>query len=385
MKKNLRRGVLLLILSLFLPVFSGTLSSVNGLTKAEAAARKAEVSGTNHTIGIASTPEYLNIDYMKDTAVYTFSSKNPKIATVDKEGTITGVSKGKTTIVVKETYKKKTTVIGSYAITVTAAGLKEKEKTMILFTENPIDLSFINFKAKYSYTVSDPTIIKVEAGNLLRALKAGTTTVTVKETYKKVTRNLGSVKVNVVVSTIAADSVNVDVPLNSYVSERDISMENYSWDSLYSCESLNPEIAQVYMGTGPWEESNFYIKGITAGKAEINIYLEYKGEKAFVGTINVTVKNIPVTGIKFSKEDLPSDSKGNQYLTLYLNDVGNTLIYRVKKEPRNVSSPVTFHSDDKSVVTVDEEGGLKPVKAGIATITVTCGSFTDKLIVKVKE
>lgn len=385
MKKSLKRLALFLILALLLPAFSGIIPSINGISHAEAAAKKAKLVGYNNTIGIASTPEYLYVENRNEKATYTFSSKDKKIATVNKYGNVTGVAIGKTTITLKETYKKKTTTIGTYVIKVVNSSLDTKEQKFVLYNKNDAPILYKNLKAKYTYTISDPTILKVEDDGTLRALKTGTSTVTVQETYKKVTRSLGTFSAQVIVPTIAEKSANFDIPLNASVNTENIEIENSSWGGIYSYESGNPSIVEVATATTSWGDNYYTLKGISLGTTQISVYLEYNGEKVLIGTVNATVKEIPVTEFKLNKDYLYKDEDNNLFTYAYLSSYYtlNLKDYLVIN-PANTSTPVTFTSEDESVATVDANGDLKTVKAGKTTVTATCGSFTEKIIIYVE-
>lgn len=55
--------------------------------------------------------------------------------------------------------------------------------------------------------------------------------------------------------------------------------------------------------------------------------------------------------------------------------------------PENCTDPVSWSSDDETIATVDEEGNVTATsdKTGTATITVTCGEFSDTCEVTVRE
>lgn len=76
------------------------------------------------------------------------------------------------------------------------AKLKAKTVKLEVGKKKKIQITGANKKAKYTYKASNKKI-KVSKKGVITAVKAGSATVKVKETYKKKTRNVGTVKVTV--------------------------------------------------------------------------------------------------------------------------------------------------------------------------------------------
>lgn len=71
--------------------------------------------------------EALTVKNKQKGASYTFASSNTKVVKISKNGGyLTGVSKGTATITCKQTYKNKTTVVGTCKVTVKDASVIDK-------------------------------------------------------------------------------------------------------------------------------------------------------------------------------------------------------------------------------------------------------------------
>ncbi|WP_409179219.1 Ig-like domain-containing protein [Brevibacillus fortis] len=131
-------------------------------------------------------------------------------------------------------------------------------------------------------------------------------------------------------------------------------------------ESSDSEIVEV--------DEEGKIKAVAPGTATITV-TTVDGNKT--DSVEVTVKEIgePVTGVELEEEEL----------TLR---VGDTESLRATVKPANATNKrVKWESSDSEIVEVDEEGKIKAVAPGTATIIVTTvdGNKTDSVEVIVKE
>lgn len=372
MNKFFKKIAILLCVILVAPAVINCLPSVQTITKVEAA-QKASVYVTNKTVGIYSTPEYLYVQGGNEKAKYTYASSNKKVVTVDKNGLITGISKGKAKITVTETYKGKKTKVSTVTISVVNAKLSVKSMDLVAYSQYTLPIQYQNYKAKYKLTAADPSIVTVDEKGYLVGLKEGTTTVSVTETYKKKTRNLGSFTVTVVPSYISDDTKSITVGLNtSYYPTSKIDIMNRAWDATYTFESADSSILAIEKKVDNWGDEYYAMTGVANGTTTVTVYEEYKGVKRTVGIVEVTVKEIAVTNFIIDSWRVEAD--GSLKLSYELGDEDN-LWYYLLREPEDASTPVTFASSDEAVVKVDSEGAVKALKTGTATVTATCGNF----------
>lgn len=107
----------------------------------------------------------------------TFVSLNPEIATVDKDGNVTGVSPGTVTIIVSasngvsahQTMEIKAVKLESVALSDHFATLKVGESTKI----DPVFTPENTTQRKFTYTSSDPAVADVDENGVVHALSAG--------------------------------------------------------------------------------------------------------------------------------------------------------------------------------------------------------------------
>ncbi len=384
MNKFFKKIAILLCVMFIAPAVLNCLPSVQTVTKAEAAA-KAKAELTNKNVGICSTPEYLYIVNAKSGAKYTYTSSNTKVATVSKDGKISGVSKGTAIITVYETYKGKKTKLSTQSVSVVNSKLARNSMEVIAHTGYLAPIQYMNFKAKYTYTSSDPSIVTTDKNGFIVGLKGGSATLTVTETYKNVKRTLGDITVSVTESSISDESKNITIGINSSNSVYDvIYINNSSWDVVYSYESADSNIVSVDSRDDGWGYTETVLKGVNLGTTTVTVYETYAGVKRAVGTVEVTVKEIPITSMKL--EDYYLEADGSLSLTYYLGNKGDfSLSEYLVKEPFNATTPVIFTSSDESIVKVDQDGYVEPVKVGNAVITASCGSFSAKFNITVSS
>jgi hypothetical protein len=280
-----------------------------------------------------------------------------------------------------------------------------------------LDIKYLNSNAKYTYT-TDKSGLKITQSikkgfvtQKYTATKAGTYKVTVKETYKKKTRTLGTVNVTVV-------PVSVVETATMYTQD-----EEEFWFTGYEGRTILvngnyldfiPELEDITGGSDvsiakEKEKDDFVgtytytLKATLPGTVKVNCYYKNSdGSKGdLIGSCLVTIKEPVVKEINYpSAITMPVGDRGDileydpnidydAYLDDYLfgdDDNNSSVKYGVIMEDENMPQlDATFSSSDKSVVTVDEDGYLKAKKVGTAVITVTAGKVTKEITVTVVE
>ncbi len=414
----------LVVSSLFLP----------GNT-AQAASKKTTISTTSMTIPVGklndkifwnkssweiNNGEKLSVLNPVKGATYQFTSSNSKVATVNKSGGfLTGVKAGSTTITCTQTYKSKKTTIGKCKVTVKNAGLYVSEYSDVYAVGNngfdlthyyngldPIfNITYRNPKATYTLTSNSNKFsikeVKYDAskaksitdnkdyaevlsdyigngyfyGYQFSAKEAGTYTVTVKETYNKTTKTLGTIKVVVKAATIAEPKV--DIRVGKYLSA--FTLINYSiagteyYFEIKDFDDASPENYPLWL----MQNDELYLYGNKAGSTEVTIR-EGGKDGNVIGTVTVTVSEAACEEIILEE---PSTAYVDDYFSLYYD-----------LEPWDTTDTVSIESDNPEVLKVEydqesEEWVYSPLKAGEVTITIKCGnqSVTTKVIVEEQE
>lgn len=313
-------------------------------------------------------------------ATYSFTTSDKKIVTAKASGSqayLTGVKAGTATITCNQKLNGKTTKVGTCKVTVVNSSLYKQDSIPELslgtgMLTEAIAFDKRNNDATYTFTSDSKNFSIKETVSIFdgmtfihhsfTAKAAGTYTVTVKETYNKVTRTLGKLKYIAKKATVyAEESIDLGANINAYEL-----INNYRADVKYFFEAGDDGVTEGYV-----EDGIAYIKGIKAGTTTIKIYEDATKIDAskLIGTCKLTVKEVILSNLECEFYDTEA----------YVG--GDPIEFRVEKDPFNAPGTVTVTSSDTSVATVsglDEEGSCKitPVSAGTTTITITCGDIT---------
>lgn len=334
---------------------------------------KVTLSPQTLTIG-AGESQKLKATFTKGTmASCTFSSNNESIASVDKNGVVTGIQPGTAVITVKTHNSKKATatvnvVKGPDFLTLNADyELVYNEVTCnydVLYTKTlSIGSKFqITYENEYqtagsiaAYESQNTRVASVSKKGVVKALSAGVAIIIVRSTSGAEAKLQVTVPGTPLPSiAFAPDSVTV------------IQKQSTPAPALTGSDITADELAKAKLTssnkkvfTVKWSEADnqWVIKGVKAGTAVLTA--KVKGVKA---TASVTVvKSGKATSIAFDRE------------RVYM-DVGDTYAPVVRNNYGVVVKP-TISSADASIVSVDSEGKLKAVAEGSTTITAVSGSL----------
>ncbi|HWT73796.1 MAG TPA: Ig-like domain-containing protein, partial [Mobilitalea sp.] len=361
-KPKIKALRLLAFLALCCAIMVG--SNLISSSVAEAATKKASISATKMTIPIGKIDSkiYWNTNIylvenmqklsVKDKlkgATYKFTSSDTKVVKISADGSsLTGLKAGSATITCTQTYQKKSTVVGKCKVTVKAASLEINSNTSDI--QYPIgtfeydllsyyacadplfNIVYRNPDAKYTFTSSskDLTVkeikydaskvkdLDVEAafqeeiksyigssyiyGYQFTAKAAGTYKVTVKETYNKKTKTLGTL--TIVVNDTSIAQSEMDLLLGKYYVVFDLLSYprndiNYYFE-IKDYDTVNTEnnVLDLYEDGG-----SLYLYAKNPGTTEVNIYENSEGG-TLVGTVTVNVKELPVESISLYSNEL---------------------------------------------------------------------------------
>lgn len=359
------------------------------------AASKPSLIWKEVTISIGKQ-DYSNIE-MQNTnskAKYTYASSDKKIVTVDKNGILTGVKAGTAKITVKQTLNKKTTTVGTLKVIVTKSKTSSDVKTIALGKDiykngeyGRYSLGYIEYEipnATYTYYSNDNSRLVIKKdGTIVEAKKAGKVTVTVKETYKKKTRTVGKLTVDIKKPGLSVKSLDITIGEGFYPSYY---IENYNSVYLVSTSDNDEDDTNNVLKfvSNEYDEWTGEVEGVLEGSETVTLYMgTEKKEENLIGSFTVNVTRLPATDIILSADEY---DLYDEYETLYLT-----------VEPDNCYETPIITSSDDSIVSVDTKSltnDYKPnnwklyiyfKKAGKATLSIKVGSLTKEFEVTVYD
>ena len=283
----------------------------------------------------------------------TWTSSNPKVATVNSKGVVTGVGSGRCTITVTSvnkgrtatceiTVKKKTEVSG-ITISKTSVAIYKTHTYTLKATVNPSNATYKNVK----WTSSDSKIVKVDSKGKITALKAGTAYITVASTDNPMVKATCKVKVIVATTSISLSSNSTTV-YKGYTKTLKVTMEPAdATNKKVVWTSSNSKVATV--------DKNGVVKGIKKGTAYITCTSDNGG---YTATCKVTVKNPTLTtGVKFAKSKLTITD-------------GTLVPLNASVSPSNATNKkITYTSSNPKIAKVYASGNVYGVTPGTVTIT----------------
>lgn len=319
------------------------------------------VLGLNDTYTLKATLTPTDPDNDK----LTWSSSNPAVASVDKNGKVKAKAQGKAIITV-------TTVDGDHKATAEITVQKTVEK----ITLNKTSISLEKAKTAnltYSispstatdktvnFTSSDKKVAIVDQNGKITAIGGGEATITVKSNDGNAK---ATCKVTVIskVTGISLSEKNIVIgkggskKLSATITPLDATNKNLEWSS------SNSKKVKV--------DSTGKITGVTDGSATITVKTK---DGSYTDKCTVTVKDL-VLKIELDKT------------TATINK-GATHTIKYKTSPSTATNKkVTFTSSNTSVATVDSTGKITGISSGKATITVKSndGNASAKFTITVK-
>lgn len=324
--------------------------------------------GTNEKLSATYDPA----DTTDDTTI-TWKSSNEAVASVDKDGKVTAQLGGtaKITATIAGVKSNECTVnvnVPLTSIDLSGENTVLKNQTISLsIVKTPADATDILTDIKYS--VSDSNIASVDNNGTVAGLKEGSVTVTV--TAKVGSRNFTATK-DITVTEKKLTSINLKADSNRM-------LINTAMDTTVT---FNPTDTTDDKGL-LWESSNTDVASvdengkITALKpGTVTITATSKANNNIKDSLEIEVYNIPMTGIALDMEELVMDIKDTAKLNVTILPVDTT-----------DSKVIKWESLNPDIVEVDQEGNIKALALGVATITVTSfdGKFTDDVLIIVKE
>ncbi|WP_337927444.1 Ig-like domain-containing protein [Anaerotignum lactatifermentans] len=281
----------------------------------------------------------------------TWTSDNPEVATVEG-GTVTAKAEGTAIITAKAgdktatctvTVAKADVAVESVTLDKTSLDLKAGDNATLTATVNPESAT----DKTVTWTSDKPEVVAVEGGTVT-AKAEGTAIITAKAGDKTATCTVTVTKADVAVESVTLDKTSLELKagnnatLTATVNPESATNKDVTWIS------DKPEIAAVEGGT---------VTAKAEGTATITV-TTIDGGKTATCKVTVTPKTVPVSGIQVQGA-----------ASIY---VGDTTKLTATITPDGASNKaVTWDSQNKDIATVDQQGNVKALKAGTATITAT--------------
>ena len=325
------------------------------------------IEGESAVLSASVSPEAAS-----DRAV-AWSSSDRSVATVDKAGTVHGLRPGTATVTATAEGKS-----GTCAVTVKAKAIGVTEvtldKTELTLTEGETETLTATVRPdnannrKVTWSSDKTEVATVDGAGRVTAVKAGEAVVTV--TTEDGGRT-ATCAVTVKAKTVSVTEVTLDraeltltegetETLTATVRPDNADNRKVTWSS------DKTEVATVD-GAGK-------VTAVKAGEAVVTVMTEDGGKTASC-KVTVKAKVVPVTGVDVKPWSVTIGANGTTKLTCTV-------------APSNATNRnVRWESDNPSVATVDSDGNVRAVSAGVAKVSVVTedGGFRSGCTVTVKE
>ena len=311
----------------------------------------------------------------------TWSSSNPKVATVDGNGLVRAIGAGSANIVAKtidnKTASCKITVVkksGSSSAKVTRINITTKYIKMVVGGK-PFQMFAEIFPSTatnrtISWSSSNPKVASVDSSGTVRALSDGSVVITARSVdgghTSTVTVDVSGGSSGIEAKSIAFTKSSFTVSLGntqSLPSHVTYNPSNTTYKSL-SFTSSNPNVATV--------DVDGKVLGVGVGQAIITATTKQGTASA---KTTIVVKEIPATGVSIL---------GQTEATI---KVGGNFTIQTQVKPIDASNKtVTFISSNPNVATVEKDGTVRGVGQGTATIDIKAngGAASSTFTVKVE-
>lgn len=322
------------------------------------------------TMDIGSTIK-LNATVLPDTALdkdIIWSSSNPTVASVDQNGNVTAHSVGTARIYAEsKSESQSASCLISVVKLAETVGLSTSE--LSLYTGETATLSATVSPENTSdksieWKSSAPSIAKVDQNGTITAIKAGTATITARAADGSEKEASCTVTVKQHVTGVSVDPQELSLITGDKAIIKAIITPADATDKSIIWSSSDKNIATV--------DSNGEVTALKAGNAEIYAVTNDGGKKA-----------ICRIGIRQLSEGITIEPEEIEIYTGETSQLNATLF------PENTSDKtLKWESSNTSIVTVDQTGLIRAIKAGSATISVTStdgGNHSATCTVTVKQ
>ena len=322
--------------------------------------------------GSAALSARVSPEAASDRAV-AWSSSDRSVATVDKTGTVQGLKPGTATVTATAEGKSGTctVTVKAKAVNVTEVTL---DKTELTLTEGETEALTATVKPdnadnrKVTWSSDKTEVATVDGAGRVTAVKAGEAVVTV------TTEDGGKTATCKV--TVKAKAVNVtEVTLD----KTELTLTEGETETLTA--TVRPDNADNRKVTWISDKTEVAtvdgagkVTAVKPGEAVVTVTTEDGGKTASC-KVTVKAKVVPVTGVDVKPWSVTIGANGTTKLTCTV-------------APSNATNRnVRWESDNPSVATVDSDGNVRAVSAGVAKVSAVTedGGFRSGCTVTVKE
>ena len=281
-----------------------------------------------------------------------WKSSNPKVATVNSKGVVTGVRRGTATITctTRDTGKKVTcevkvvnVKVKSISLSKTSANLTVKKTLALKCIFNPADTTIKDV----TWTSSNPKVAKVNANGKVTAVAPGTAVITCKTKYGNQTAKC-TVKVSLQkIKSVSFKNTEVELLVGKKMALKPVIKPAGATGAKLKWRSSDPTVVKV--------NSNGTLTALKAGKAYITCKPN-DGSNAPEAVVLVTVTKRDVLGVKLNKNAVQLSVKGKLQLKA-------TVVPEDATDKR-----VKWESSNTKVAKVNSKGTVTAVGKGVCMI-----------------
>ncbi|MEQ8174254.1 MAG: Ig-like domain-containing protein [Syntrophomonadaceae bacterium] len=279
-----------------------------------------------------------------------WESSDSLVVSVDKNGRLTGVGQGNSTVTAQTEDGRHSAICMVKVSYIPATSIKLDKANISLAVGSTESLAATigpeeATNKKVGWQSNDPKVASVDEAGKVTGKKVGTAVITATSKDKNLTATCTVSVFNIPAESVSLDKTRLNLAVGSSVTlQAAVSPANANRKLKW--RSSNPAVAEV--------DDQGKVTGKKAGSALITTTTIEGGKTA---ACEVTVGEVAVSSIKLdrTKISLPA---------------GSNLTLKVTFYPANASNrEITWKSSDRSVATVDQNGKITAIKAGIALIT----------------
>lgn len=336
-----------------------------------------EAGTTSEPLVVTLNPSDATVDNLD----VKWESLNETIATVDTNGVVTAIAPG--TAIIRATLGGKTADC-TVNVNVTLTGVEiSGEDTVIIYANKTAKLNvvFTPINAtqipEAEWSSSDETVATVDENGIVSALKAGTTTITVKYGNLVATKKVKVEEIKATGITILTDKIQVTEDKNGvktaemlknsetileYVVMPEDTTDKVEWrvsdENVIKLEEVTPKT----------KGASKMIKVVAVGAGEATVVVS---AGSYSDTLKFVVKEKPITAltVKLENDVLEEEKTTKAIVTCEPADTTDEKVF-------------IFKSSNESIATIDSNGVITAKKAGTTYITATAANGTASSQVK---